>query len=255
MTLCTALTLAVATRGSVQAVPQGDKNPKIGKSTLDGVYTDAQAKLGRAVYEASCSRCHGADLGGFSGPPLAGPRFMDRWREFNLNVLYDLIKSTMPLNAAGTLSEAGYLQVVAYILDTNGLPSSTTDLRADVMSTTLLVGKDGPKPLPTSANVEVVGCLTLDSVNGWDVTQATEPARTLDTFARSEEESSRAARKPLGDLAFGIQNVAELPGFDADSLVDTKVEIKGILVRQPRNERINVTFIQKIGPQCEPHER
>src|SRR5437868_5446458 len=66
------------------------------KTVLDGAYTAAQAKHGQAVYERSCGSCHRADLGGFSGPPLNGDLFMDRWREFNLNVLSDLIQNTMP---------------------------------------------------------------------------------------------------------------------------------------------------------------
>src|SRR5262249_14243476 len=153
---------------------------------------------------------------GFSGPPLTGDRFMDRWREFNLNILFDLIKDTMPLNNAGTLSEAGYLEVVAYILRSNGLPSGPNELTVAVLGSTLLVGKDGTKPLPTSANVEVVGCLTLDSANSWFVTQSSEPVRTLDPFQRSEEETNKAKDKLLGDQSFRLQNLAELPGFNPE---------------------------------------
>jgi mono/diheme cytochrome c family protein len=237
----------------VSAAPQSaDKNEaQPVKSTLDGVYTEAQATRGKAAYDTSCSSCHAADLSGFSGPPLTGDRFMDRWREFNLNILSDLIKNTMPLNNAGTLSEAGYLEVVAYILRTNGLPAGSDALTAGAVTSTLLVGKDGPKPLPTSAQVEVVGCLTLDSSDGWLVTQASEPVRTLDPFEPSTEETTRAKSKPFGDQLFRLQNITEIPGFTADALQDNKVQIKGILVRQPRNERINVTYIQKVGPPCE----
>jgi hypothetical protein len=239
---------------SASAAPQaGDRNAgaKPGKSTLDGIYTDDQAKRGQADYDMHCGSCHAADLGGFSGPPLRGDRFMDRWREFNLNILFDLAKSTMPLNNAGTLSEAGYLGVVAYILRANGLPSGHNELTVDVLASTLLVGKDGPKPLPTSAQVQVVGCLTLDSANGWFVTQATEPARTLDPFEISAEELNKAKDKPFGDQSFRLQNLTELPGFNGDAVLDSKVQVKGILVRQPRNERINVTSLQKVGQGCE----
>jgi mono/diheme cytochrome c family protein len=221
-------------------------------STLDGVYSEAQATRGKAVYDVSCSSCHAADLSGFSGPPLSGARFMDRWREFNLNILSNVIKNTMPLNHAGTLSEAGYMDVVAHILRTNGLPAGSKELTAGVVASILLVGKDGSKPLPTSAQVEVVGCLTLDSSDGWLLTQASEPARTLDPFEPSTEETNRAKSKPLGNQSFRLQDITDLPGFVSEALEDNKVQIKGTLVRQPRNERINVTYVQRVGPHCEP---
>src|SRR5678816_4188887 len=61
------------------------------QTVLDGVYTSAQAMRGKASYEASCASCHRADLSGFSGPPLQGALFLDRWREFTLNVLVEFI--------------------------------------------------------------------------------------------------------------------------------------------------------------------
>jgi hypothetical protein len=115
----------------------------------------------------------------------------------------------------------------------------------------LLVGKDGPQPLPTSAQVAVGGCLTLDSSDGWLITQASEPVRTLDPFVFSAEEIGQAKDKPLGDQSFRLQGIAELPGFNPDALLDNKIQVKGILVRQPRNERVNVFSVQQVGPHCE----
>ena len=47
------------------------------KSVKEGVYTDAQAKRGEALYKDQCAACHGDDLAG-SGPmpPLAGNDFV-----------------------------------------------------------------------------------------------------------------------------------------------------------------------------------
>src|SRR5436305_11659644 len=97
--------------------------PAAGRTTADGVYTSAQAQRGQAVYAERCASCHRADLGGFSGPPLKGDLFMDRWREFNLSVLDWLIRNTMPATAPGTLSEENYLDILAWILQTNELPA------------------------------------------------------------------------------------------------------------------------------------
>ena len=220
------------------------------KTVLDGVYTAAQAKRGQAVYESKCAGCHRADLGGFSGPPLKGDLFMDRWREFQLKVLYELVKSTMPADNPGSLSETAYLDIQAYLLQANGIPPGTKELKPDVVGNTLLVGKDGPKPLPTSAQVEVVGCLTLDSGNGWFLTHASEPVRTLDPYEISAVEAQQARAKPLGDQLFRLANVTEVAGFDPDAWPGNKVDGKGILVRQPKNERINVSALEVVSEGC-----
>ena len=221
------------------------------KTVLDGVYTAAQARRGQAVYESKCAGCHRADLGGFSGPPLKGDLFMDRWREFELHVLYDLVKSTMPADNPGSLSEAAYLDIQAYLLQVNDIPPGTEELKPDVVANTVLVGKDGPKPLPTSAQVEVVGCLTLDSGNGWFLTQAAEPMRTLDPYDISAEESKEARTKPLGDQLFRLADIPGIPKFDPDAWPGNKVDAKGILVRQPKNARINVSALEVVSTGCE----
>jgi mono/diheme cytochrome c family protein len=221
------------------------------KTVLDGVYTPAQAKRGQTAYESKCASCHRSDLGGFSGPPLKGDLFMDRWREFRLHVLYDLVKSTMPADNPGSLSEAAYLDIQAYVLQANGIPPGTKELTPEAVASTLLVGKDGPKPLSTSAQVEVVGCLTLDSGNGWFLTQAAEPVRTLEPYAISAEEAKEARAKPLGNQLFRLANISEIPKFDADAWPGNKVDVKGIVVRQPKNERINVSALEVVSPACE----
>lgn len=222
-----------------------------GKTVLDGVYTAVQAKRGQAIYETRCGSCHRADLGGFSGPPLKGDLFMDRWREFNLNVLFDLVKNTMPADNPGTLHEPEYLDVVAYLLQVNEIPPGKKQLTAGMLENTLLVGKDGPKPLPTSAQVVAAGCVTLDSGNGWFLTHATEPARTLTPWQISEEELKSARGQPPGDHLFRLQNITEAPGFDREKLAGSKGIAKGILVRQPQNERINVMSVQSLGSSCD----
>ena len=45
------------------------------RTVADGVYSDAQASRGAAVYDAACASCHRADLGGASGPALREERF------------------------------------------------------------------------------------------------------------------------------------------------------------------------------------
>ena len=220
------------------------------KTVLDGVYTAAQAKRGQAVYESNCASCHRADLSGFSGPPLKGDLFMDRWREFKLSVLFDLIKTTMPVGNPGGLSAAEYLDVQTYILQANEIPAGTKELTAQVPPATLFVGKNGPKPLPSSAQVEVVGCLTEDSGNGWFLTKAREPIRTLNPYEVTTAEMTDAKQLPLGDQLFRLQNLSDVPGFHPE-MSGNKVDAKGILVRQPKNERINLSSLRTLAATCE----
>ncbi len=222
------------------------------KTVLEGVYTQAQAMRGEKAYQAKCATCHRSDLSGFSGPPLKGDLFIDRWREFNLSVLFDLIKATMPLDDPHGLDDEMYHDILAYLLQRNEIPSGRQELTAAVIESTLLVGKNGPQPLPGSAPVDAVGCLTLDSGNGWFLTRATEPARTVNQWEASLEELKKAREKPLGDELFRLENITTVPGFDPDQMARKKVNARGILVRQPGRERINLTFLKSLGVECEP---
>lgn len=220
------------------------------KTVLDGVYTTAQAKRGQAVYESKCASCHRADLSGFSGPPLKGDLFMDRWREFKLSVLFELIKTTMPANNPGGLSAAEYLDVQAYILQDNEIPAGAKELTAPAVPATLFVGKHGPQALPSSAQVEVIGCLTEDSGNAWFLTKAREPIRTLNPWEVTAAELKEAKDLPTGDQLFRLQNLSDVPGFKPE-MAGNKVDAKGILVRQPKNERINLSSLRTVAATCE----
>ena len=92
---------------------------------LSADFTAAQAEAGRAVYEQACATCHTSNLtGAFEAPELAGPNFRRTWSERPIETLLDLVESTMPPGAAGSLDAATYASVVAYILQANdGVPS------------------------------------------------------------------------------------------------------------------------------------
>ena len=102
------------------------------------LYTQAQAERGEGVYSTSCIGCHeGQDA---DGPELTGKVFLDRWREDTLESLFTFIKTTMPGNTPGSLHERAYADIVAFILEANGLPAGKNELRPDMVGSILLVG-------------------------------------------------------------------------------------------------------------------
>lgn len=99
-----------------------------------GPYSASQAERGKVVYEQSCSTCHGASLRGganeFAAPALAGPFFYEKWSGRPLEELFRYAVENMPPDQT-RLSEAAYLEVMAYVLQVLQYPSGNTDLSAD----------------------------------------------------------------------------------------------------------------------------
>ena len=101
-------------------------------SVKDGVYTEAQTGRGKAIYASACAGCHGDTLEG-SGqiPPLAGPEFLGDWKGQTLAGLFDKMKTTMPADAPGKLSNEENIDLLAFLLSVNKFPSGTAELKYD----------------------------------------------------------------------------------------------------------------------------
>jgi S-disulfanyl-L-cysteine oxidoreductase SoxD len=219
------------------------------KTVRDGVYSGAQAARGESAFGMNCAKCHeGADV---DGPPLTGDPFIDRWREDNLVSLFTFIRTKMPQDAPGKLTESAYLDILAYLLQRNGNPAGPAELSSASLASTLLVGPDGPKPLPTNALVRVVGCLTPGTGNTWTVARAADAERTREGDQTTPDELKSAAAKPLGTRTFRLQNLAELqPPVDPGGWKGHKVQAKGVLIRQTNNDRINVISLMTVASDC-----
>src|SRR5580700_6104809 len=86
-----------------------------------GPYTAAQATAGLATYQANCSSCHAADLTGLnSASALAGGLFMGSWGDRTTADLIAFLEGAMPPGNPGSLGQAAYVDVTAFILDFNG---------------------------------------------------------------------------------------------------------------------------------------
>ena len=61
------------------------------RTVQDGVFTNAQAERGQAIYAKRCASCHGNTLNGGVAPPLMGDPFTSNWRSEPLSVLVSKI--------------------------------------------------------------------------------------------------------------------------------------------------------------------
>jgi alcohol dehydrogenase (cytochrome c) len=111
-----------------------------------GPFTAEQANAGRAAFQANCAGCHGADLMGY--PPLAGPAFVGSWSTRNTRDLFGLIQTTMPTDRPGALPADTYVNIVAFILQSNGRTPGTQPLTA---STSVVIGGAAAPPAAAAA--------------------------------------------------------------------------------------------------------
>jgi len=101
------------------------------RSVWDGVYTEDQARRGETQYGRNCQACHGADLSGNpvdEVPSLAWDGFLTQWNNRTVKDLFDTVKRSMPKDNPGGLNARAYVDVIAYLLQSNKFPSGSRDL-------------------------------------------------------------------------------------------------------------------------------
>jgi mono/diheme cytochrome c family protein len=125
--MLTQLRAAVAA-GFVIAATIGITHAQAPRTVRDGVYTDAQAARGQALYAKQCASCHGATLKGAQAPPLVGDAFVAIWQPSPLSDLVNKVRITMPLDAPGQLTAPQAADIVAHILKSGGFPAGRTEL-------------------------------------------------------------------------------------------------------------------------------
>jgi alcohol dehydrogenase (cytochrome c) len=78
-------------------------------------------------------------------PPLAGAAFIGSWSTRNTRDLFGLIQTTMPTDRPGALSADTYVNIIAFILQSNGRTPGTTPLTA---TTSVVIGGAAPAAAP-----------------------------------------------------------------------------------------------------------
>jgi S-disulfanyl-L-cysteine oxidoreductase SoxD len=120
-TLVIAFMIAAARVAAAQA-PNAASAPA--QSTLRGAYTEAQAAQGEAAYRANCTSCHATSA-------HTGDAFTRAWHGRTAFDLFELIRTTMPIDNPGRLSREDYASIVAYLFKLNRLPPGDRPLPAD----------------------------------------------------------------------------------------------------------------------------
>ena len=140
-------------RGGGQGGAQAAAPAQPTRTVQDGVYSDAQAARGQALYAQRCAGCHGPEMTGATAPALTGERFTNRFRMEPLSALFIQIRYAMPPQpvvasappagaaaagaaappaaaapAAGPLpTDQQAADLVAHLLKSNGFPAGKED--------------------------------------------------------------------------------------------------------------------------------
>ncbi len=93
---------------------------------------------------------------------------------------------------------------------------------------------------------QVVGCLDRNSSAGWVLTRGSEPV-VSQSQATSSSELKAAATEPLGSRSYDLLGVS---AFTPSGDKGQKVAVKGILINDSKQSRLNVTSLQVVGSAC-----
>jgi len=131
--------LAALLLAAVAADAQNASSP----SLWSGVFTAAQAKRGNDAYQASCSSCHGSDLHATDpeAVDLVGPAIRVKWNGKILQERFETIRDTMPPGNANTLGDKTYMDILAFILQSNEIPAGNQELVPETAKTIVFVQK------------------------------------------------------------------------------------------------------------------
>lgn len=127
------LPLAVAALAATWGLAMPAAQPP--RSVWDGVYTEAQATRGAALFGTECANCHGAEgAGGGMAPALTGAAFAANYDGLTVGDLAERNRTTMPPGKEGQLSAQDNADIVAAMLKFNQFPAGESALPAQTMS-------------------------------------------------------------------------------------------------------------------------
>jgi hypothetical protein len=79
------------------------------------------------------------------------------------------------------------------------------------------------------------------------VKNASDPVRTRNPRESTEGELAEAAARPAGKGTFRLLDIRN---FQSKAHADRWVEAKGLLIRSPGDDKINLTWLQTLSQGC-----
>ena len=124
--------IALLAAGAPAAAQDGEPESTV----LDGVFTTRQVTRGRSGFLDQCAGCH-------TSGQFSDPAFVRKWDGRALHDMFEFIRTSMPNDMPGSLSDATYVDVVTYILSINRFPTGESELPPDpaVLKRIRMVGK------------------------------------------------------------------------------------------------------------------
>ncbi len=119
--------------------PLRAQNMQIGNSRNIATFTVAQATQGKDVYAKNCAGCHGTSMGGSEfASSLRGTSFTMNWGGKTSDELFAFINTKMPPASPGSLGPDAAAQLVAFILQTNGVQAGDKGFPTDATAQTAM---------------------------------------------------------------------------------------------------------------------
>ena len=205
-----------------------------------GIYTTAQAERGKSAFLKSCSNCHSSTLDGTArAPALHGERFIADWIDTSVDTLFTKLRDTMPATYPETVADDVKLDILTYLLQANSFPAGSAELKLDEKElANIQIVKKGAREIPNFSLVAITGCLGQGPGDSWILTNASEPAVT------KEETSTEPLPLPPGIQTYLLVSVT---AFHPASHQGQKMEARGLLYRDPKQNRINLTSLRTVA--------
>ncbi|MXZ33632.1 MAG: PQQ-binding-like beta-propeller repeat protein [Gammaproteobacteria bacterium] len=119
----------VSYSGALALLLAAGSEPAAAQQLSQAEYQADQAERGAELYQQQCALCHLPDLQGFfEAVALRDSAFVDNWRNRTPADMLDVLQRTMPTQAPGSLSEDEYLDIIAFLLQANGVTAGATAL-------------------------------------------------------------------------------------------------------------------------------
>ena len=83
-----------------------------------------QLDIGEKWFRSACITCHAIGA-------VNNPDFRLKWSGKNAYEFFERIRSTMPGNSPGSLTQGTYASIVAYLLKLNGMPPGVRTISSD----------------------------------------------------------------------------------------------------------------------------